>query len=222
MILNNINIKLEKGKTYALVGPTGGGKSTLASLLSRLYDTSEGEVLLEDRDIRAYDSEDLTNKIGFILQDPFMFTGTIKDNIIYGNTELRKISSEDLLILLKKLELDVFLERFPDGLETMVGNSADTISLGQRQLVAFIRAILRKPELLILDEATANVDTVTEKALQTIISKLPESTTKVVIAHRLSTIEKADQIFFIANGKVEMPLDFSQAVNLIENQKRNS
>lgn len=221
-VLEDINIDLEKGKTYALVGPTGGGKSTLAGLLARLYDPTEGEILLNHRNLKSYSHIELSQKIGFILQDPFMFTGSVIDNITYGNQQLMNISEEELMDILKQNKLDIFLERFPEGLTTKIDNSVESISLGQRQLIAFIRAVLRNPEMLILDEATANVDTVTEKILQTIISNLPEKTVKVVIAHRLSTIENADQIFFIANGKVEKPLDFTSAVNLIQKQRSRS
>lgn len=221
-VLEDINIDLEKGKTYALVGPTGGGKSTLAALLARLYDPTEGEILFNHRDLKSYSRTELSKKIGFILQDPFMFTGTVMDNITYGNQELAYITKEELMDILKQNKLDTFLERFPDGLTTRIDNSADSISLGQRQLIAFIRAVLRKPEMLILDEATANVDTVTEKILQKIISNLPEQTVKIVIAHRLNTIENSDQIFFIANGRVEKPVDFDSAVALIKQQRLKS
>lgn len=221
-VLEDVSIELEKGKTYALVGPTGGGKSTLASLLARLYDPAEGEILLENRDLKSYSNGELSQKIGFILQDPFMFTGSVLENITYGNSDLRNTTEKELMNILQNNNLDIFLERFPEGLGTMINNSVESISLGQRQLIAFIRAVLRNPEMLILDEATANVDTITEKILQKIISNLPEKTVKVVIAHRLSTIESADQIFFIANGRVERPVDFGSAVNLIQNQKLKS
>lgn len=222
MILHNLNIDLEKGKTYALVGPTGGGKSTTASLMVRLYDATEGRVFFKGKDIRSYNFEDLSAQIGFILQEPFLFTGTISENIKYGNPELLEVSDKNLEKLLKEMGLERVVSRFQDGLKTKISSGAENISLGQRQLISFIRIILRKPELLILDEATANVDTVTEQLLETILQKLPKETTKVIIAHRLNTIENADQIFFISGGRVEKPRDFQTTMDLINNSQGKS
>lgn len=220
--LDNINIEMEKGKTYALVGPTGGGKTTTASLMARLYDVSEGRIILNNRDIRSYSNNELSQLIGFILQEPFLFTGTLSDNIKYGNIGIDKMSNEELEIRLKELGLEKILERFSQRLETHISNNADNISLGQKQLIAFLRILLRQPKLLILDEATANIDTVTEELLEDIISKLPKETTKIIIAHRLNTIENADQIFFISSGKIEKPVDFRSALELIKNSKGKS
>ncbi len=222
MILKGININLKAGKTYALVGPTGGGKSTTASLMVRLYDATEGRVFFKGQDIRSYSSEELADGIGFILQEPFLFTGTISDNIKYGNKELVNSSDEELAQILKEMGLEAVVNRFQDGLQTKINAGAENISLGQRQLISFVRVILRKPDLLILDEATANVDTVTEQLLEEILNKLPTETTKVIIAHRLNTIEKADQIFFVSGGVIEEPLDFASAMDLINTSGRNS
>jgi len=196
MVLNKINMELEIGKTYALVGPTGGGKSTIASLMSRLYDVSEGQIFFKGRDIRSYESSELSKQIGFILQEPFLFTGTLIDNIKYGNTDLEDFTEEQLEIKLKDLGLETLLIRFSEKLKTIIEPGGENISLGQKQLIAFVRVLLREPKLLILDEATANIDTVTEKLLDDILKKLPRDTSKVIIAHRLNTIESADQIFF--------------------------
>lgn len=220
-ILNNINLTLEKGKTYALVGPTGGGKTTTASLMARLYDVTSGVVLLDGRDIRTYSSEERTNKIGFILQEPFLFTGTIKDNIIYGNKKYLEISDENLTNILKEKDLYNLLNNFSDGINTEIVYGRDNISLGQKQIIAFIRAILREPEVLILDEATANIDTVTEKILDDIINKLPQKTTKIIIAHRLNTIENADKIFFVNKG-IQSAGSFKEAVDLLMNNTRTT
>ena len=162
-ILHNISFKLERGKTYALVGPTGGGKTTTASLIARLYDPSKGEVLLNGKDIRSYQPEEKTKKIGFILQEPFLFTGTVKENILYGNELYLKHSNEAFEQVITDAGLGNLLALFDEGLDTKVTTGGDGISLGQKQLIAFMRAVLRNPEILILDEATANIDTVTEK-----------------------------------------------------------
>ncbi len=221
-ILKNVNLELEKGKTYALVGPTGGGKSTTASLMVRLYDPTSGVINFWGKDIKSYSFKELSNRIGFILQDPLLFTGTVGENIRYGNNELASLSDQELLDRLKEAGLSDFIEKFDSGLETAINNNAENISLGQKQIISFIRIILRNPDLLILDEATANIDTVTEELLQNIINKLPKKTTKVIIAHRLNTIKKADQIFFVNNGSIEKAKDFKNVESLILKQKRSS
>jgi ATP-binding cassette, subfamily B, bacterial len=221
-VLKNIDFSLERGKTYALVGPTGGGKTTTASLMARLYDPAKGVVYLEGRDIRYYEPAERVRKIGFIPQEPFLFTGTVRENILYGNEEHQKYSDEALMRVLEDSQLAKLLERFPHGLETKILSSGDAISLGQKQLIAFIRAVLRRPDILILDEATANIDTVTEKLLDEIIKKLPPTTTKVIIAHRLNTIENADEIFFVNAGEVTPAGSMEHAVEMLLSGKRQS
>ena len=221
-VLKNINFKLERGKTYALVGPTGGGKTTTASLMARLYDPSKGEVLFNGKDVRSYQPGDRAQKIGFILQEPFLFTGTVRDNILYGNERCKNYSNDQLAAALEKAGLSKLLERFSQGLDTKVATTGDSISLGQKQLIAFIRAVLRDPELLILDEATANIDTVTEQLLEQIIQKLPPQTTKVIIAHRLNTINDADQIFFVNSGDITLAGSMEQAVKMLLQGNRES
>ncbi len=221
-ILKRINFKLEKGKTYALVGPTGGGKTTTASLMARLYDPTEGTVYLEGKDIRSYESDERAKKIGFILQEPFLFTGTVYENIIYGNKEHALYTHEELEEVLEKAHLAKLLSRFSEGLDTKILPGGDAISLGQKQLIAFMRAVLRNPDLLILDEATANIDTVTEQLLEEILRKLPAKTTRVIIAHRLNTIENADQIFFVNGGEVTLAGDMEHAVNMLLHGQRKS
>jgi len=221
-ILKNVSFNLEHGKTYAFVGPTGGGKTTTASLMARLYDPTSGQILLDGMDIRSMDLNSRTSKIGFILQEPFLFSGTIRDNILYGNAEFKDISNEALSKVLAESGLDGLLEHFDGGLNAELKSSDDGISLGQKQLIAFIRAVLRKPELLILDEATANIDTVTEQLLDEILKKLPESTTRIIIAHRLNTIENADEIYFINSGAVIKAGSMEDAVNLLMKGKRES
>ena len=214
-VLKSVSFVLERGKTYALVGPTGGGKTTTASLMARLYDPTEGTVLLNGKDIRAYPPEERAEKIGFILQEPFLFTGTVRDNILYGNARHAALSDEALRQTLEDAGLSGLLARFEDGLETEVSASGDALSLGQKQLIAFIRATLRNPEILILDEATANIDTVTEQLLEEILDRLPASTTRVIIAHRLNTIDNADAIFFVNGGTVTLAGSMEKAVDML-------
>jgi ATP-binding cassette subfamily B protein len=161
-------------------------------------------------------------KIGFILQEPFLFSGTVKENILYGNEVYKDKSNEEVLALLEAANLSSLLARFSQGLETEIRSSGDAISLGQKQLIAFMRAALREPDVLILDEATANIDTVTEQLLEEILHKLPAKTTRVIIAHRLNTIENADEIFFVNGGEVTQAGDMEHAVDLLLHGKRQS
>jgi ATP-binding cassette subfamily B protein len=221
-VLRDVSFEMEKGKAYALVGPTGGGKTTTASLMARLYDPTQGSVLLHGRDIRSYTPEERAQKIGFILQDPFLFSGTVRDNIVYGNPPFKDYSSQQLASVLEEANLSTLISRFSEGLDTVVTTSGNSISLGQKQLIAFMRAALRRPELLILDEATANIDTVTEELLQEILLKLPPSTTRVIIAHRLNTIDNVDQIFFVNSGEITLAGSMEHAVDMLLHEKRAS
>lgn len=221
-ILSNVSFDLEQGKTYAFVGPTGGGKTTTASLIARLYDPNSGQILLNGVDIRSLDAGMRAAKIGFILQEPFLFTGTIRDNILYGNECFNDLSDDELMKELQEVRLDGLLERFEGGLTAEIKSTGEGISLGQRQILAFIRAVIRRPDLLILDEATANIDTVTEQLLDDILRKLPDSTTRIIIAHRLNTIENADEIYFVNSGQVTKAGSMQDAVELLLHGKRES
>jgi ATP-binding cassette subfamily B protein len=221
-VLHDINFTLKKGQTVAFVGPTGGGKTTTASLIARLYDPTEGEVFFDGRDLRTYSAEELSNKIGFILQEPFLFNGSVRDNILYGNEAYKKLDNDQLNKVLRDADLESLVHRFENGLDTAIVSGGDSMSLGEKQLIAFIRAVLRKPDLLILDEATANIDTITEKLLEEILEKLPGSATKVIIAHRLNTIENADEIFFVNSGEVTAAGNFENALQLLLEGKRES
>jgi ATP-binding cassette, subfamily B, bacterial len=214
-ILNNVSLELEQGKSYALIGPTGEGKSTTASLMSKLLTPNSGQIVFQNKDLLDWNKVDLYNQIGFILQEPYLFSGTLLDNIVYGNDELMhfstafnpNVSKEEgkqfEKILIDK-GLDKLIALFPDRLKTEVTNNSANISLGQKQIINFVRVILRSPSFLILDEASANLDTITEKLLQEILDKLPKETTKVIIAHRLNTIKNVDQVFQVGGGRVEI------------------
>ena len=222
-VLDDVSFTLERGRTYALVGPTGGGKTTTAMLMARLYDPSEGKVYLDGRDIRSFDASERAARIGFILQDPFLLSGTIRDNIVYGHAELAELSDEALAELMASQGLSGFLARFGElGLATSVKGTGDGLSLGQKQLIAFLRAVLRRPEVLILDEATANIDTVTEQMLEEVLAKLPETTTKVIIAHRLNTIQNADEIFFVGGAAVTPAGSMEHAMGMLLSHDRES
>jgi ATP-binding cassette subfamily B protein len=221
-VLHKINLSLEKGKTYALVGPTGGGKTTTASLMARLYDATSGQILLAGKDIKTFSSEERTKKIGFILQEPFLFSGSVRENILYGNEQYQNYTNQQLEDVIHSSALESLLARFDQGLETKVVSTGDGMSLGQKQLIAFMRAVLRSPELLILDEATANVDTITEQLLEDILKKLPKSTTQVIIAHRLNTIASADEIFFVNSGQITQAGSMEHAVEMLLHNKRQS
>lgn len=222
-VLECVNLTLERGRTYALVGPTGGGKTTTAMLMARLYDPTQGTVYLDGRDIRTFTAAERASKIGFILQDPFLISGTVRDNIVYGHPDLGGLGAEALVERMKALGLSGFLARFGEsGLETPVKGAGDGLSLGQKQLVAFLRAVMRAPEILILDEATANIDTVTEQMLEDVLARLPETTTKVIIAHRLNTIQNADEIFFVGGGAVTAAGSMARAMDMLLGHERTS
>jgi len=156
------------------------------------------------------------------LQEPFLFKGTVGENILYGNESLKDLSEEEIKKLLSENNLYDLLVRFKSGLSTKISGEGDDLSLGEKQIIAFMRAVLRKPELLIMDEATANIDTVTEKQLGEILDQLPKSTTRVIIAHRLNTIANADEIFFINGGKITAAGDIDNAMKLLLENKKES
>jgi ATP-binding cassette subfamily B protein len=221
-VLEGVSFALERGRTYALIGPTGGGKTTAAMLMARLYDPTHGKVCLDGREIRSLTDGERASKIGVILQEPVLLVGTVRDNIVYGHAELEALADAALAARLASHGLEGFLSRFPGGLATPVSSGGDGLSLGQKQLVAFLRAVLREPKVLILDEATANIDTVTEKLLEQMLDRLPAVTTKVIIAHRLNTIRKADRIFFVGGRRITDAGSLAQAVNLLLTVERIS
>ncbi|MCB8940577.1 MAG: ABC transporter ATP-binding protein [Ardenticatenaceae bacterium] len=198
-VLHNINLHIAAGQTVALVGPTGAGKSSIANLIARFYDATEGQVLIDGIDVQAVQQQSLRAQTGIVSQDPFLFSGTIGDNIRFGN----EAATETAVIEAAKLaNAHEFIAALPDGYETQILEGGVNISLGQRQLICIARAVLADPRLLILDEATANVDTLTEALIQEALERLLQGRTAIVIAHRLSTIRRADLICVVRDGRI--------------------
>lgn len=218
-VVKHVNLKLEFGKSYAFVGPTGSGKSTTVSLIPRLYLPTSGQIYLAGKSLDEIPQDEISQLVGFILQDPVIKPGTLLENLTYGNKKLDGISKEDMISHLKNKDLLGILSQFPDGLNTKIIPKQSNLSLGQYQIIAFLRAVLREPSILILDEATANIDTVTENLLQHVIDNLPSSTTLITIAHRLNTIESADQIFFVAGTDITAAGSLEDALLKIKNYK---
>ncbi len=198
-ILHDISFEVEGGETLALVGPTGAGKSTVLKLLLRLYDVNEGAVRIDDQDIREVSLSSLRRSMGYVPQDAFMFYGTVKENIEYGTFGA---DHEDVVKAAQAAEAHDFIMNLPDGYDTMVGERGVKLSGGQRQRIAIARAILKDPDILILDEATSDVDTETEMLIQRSINRLTTDRTTFAIAHRLSTIKDADQIVVLEDGQI--------------------
>ncbi|MDQ4002720.1 MAG: ABC transporter ATP-binding protein/permease [Actinomycetota bacterium] len=197
--LRGINLVVESGQTAALVGPTGAGKTTIANLIPRFYDVSAGAVRVDGHDVREVERRSLRKGIATVLQEPFLFSGTIAENIGYGRLEA---SQEEIEAAARAVSAHGFIAALPDGYDTHLAAGGGTLSGGQRQLVSFARAVLADPRILILDEATSNVDTRTEALIQDALGTLLKGRTSVVIAHRLSTIRNADLILVVENGRI--------------------
>ena len=198
-VLNDISIEINKGQTTAIVGSTGSGKSTLIKLILRLYDSTSGEIKFDGKNIRDLELDSLRNKIGLVSQDIFLFEGTVFENIAYGNLDAK---DEEVWEAAKLSESDKFINLLPNKENTIVGERGQKLSGGQRQRISIARAILKNPEILILDEATSAVDNETEAAIQRSINTLKEGRTVIAIAHRLSTIRNAEIIYVLEEGKV--------------------
>lgn len=198
-VLKGIDFKVNPGETVAIVGATGAGKSTIISLITRFYDINEGEILLDDIDIRDYELYHLRSQIGVVLQDVFLFHGTIFENLTLGD---ENITLEQIKKIAQEIEVDDFIESLPGGYHFVVSERGSSISLGQRQLLSFLRAYLSNPKILILDEATSSIDHESEKLIQKATEKITKNRTSIIIAHRLSTIEKADKIIVMDQGKI--------------------
>ena len=198
-VLFDINLVVQPGQTVALVGPTGAGKTSIANLIGRFYDVDSGQVLVDNHDVRSVRLQSLRRQMGVVPQDSFLFSGTIADNIRYGNLSATDIEVEDAAKLANAHD---FVSRLPDGYATAVMERGQNLSLGQRQLICFARAVLARPRILILDEATSSVDTRTEVLIQSALGGLLKGRTSIVIAHRLSTIRDADQVLVVQGGRI--------------------
>ncbi len=199
LVLNDISFHIKAGQTVALVGTTGAGKTTVASLVPRFYDVNQGTIRIDGHDLRNITRASLRSQMTMVLQEPFLFSGTIRENIRYGKLEATDTEVE---IAAKTASAHDFISALPKGYDTPLGEAGSGLSQGQRQLLAFARAILANPSIFILDEATANIDTRTEAMIQRALETLLKTRTSIVIAHRLSTIEHADNIIVLENGKI--------------------
>lgn len=198
-ILKGIDFKLTKGKSIAIVGPSGSGKSTITNLIPRLYDVDRGQVLFDGVDVRDWEIEALRDQIGVVTQDTYLFNGTIRENLLYANP---LASDEDIYKVAKKANIYDFIKKSPEGLDTIVGNRGLKLSGGEKQRLSIARILLKDPALLIFDEATASLDSISEQLIQDAINELMGSRTSIMIAHRLSTILMADEIIVVKDGKI--------------------
>lgn len=198
-VLHNVNFKIKPGENIALVGPTGAGKTTITSLISRFYDATEGRVLIDGKDVSKVNLNSLRNQMGVMLQDTFLFSDSIKENIRYGKLDA---TDEEIIAAAKAVSAHEFIMKLENGYDTNVNERGSRLSVGQRQLISFARALLANPRILILDEATSNIDTATEILVQQGINKLLSGRTSFVIAHRLSTIRDCDKIMVIDEGHI--------------------
>jgi ATP-binding cassette subfamily B protein len=198
-VLKNVSFKVNPGETVALIGPTGSGKSSSMALIHRFYDVQQGQVLVGGHDVRSLTQNSLGRQIAMVLQEPFLFTGTVLENIRYNKAEATR---EEVIEAAKAVGAHEFIMRLPDGYDSVLGERGGGLSLGQRQLVSFARALVADAKILVLDEATANIDSYTEMLIQKALVKLLEGRTGLVIAHRLATIREADRIIVLQNGQL--------------------
>ena len=198
-LIDGLSVAAEPGQTVAIVGPTGAGKTTLVNLIMRFYELDRGAITLDGRDIATLRRDELRAEIGMVLQDTWLFGGTIRDNIAYGNPTA---TEAEILEAARVTYVDRFVRHLPDGYDTVINDEGDNISVGQRQLITIARAFLAEPAILILDEATSSVDTRTEVLIQKAMNRLRTGRTSFVIAHRLSTIRGADIILVMEDGRI--------------------
>jgi ATP-binding cassette subfamily B protein len=210
LVLNHVSFEVERNHILAIVGPTGAGKSSIVNLILRFYEAQEGKVLINGRDARDLSFSDLRGMISLILQDPFLFAGTIMDNIRYGKPDA---SDEEVVEVSKKIGLDSFVRSLPSGYATIISEGATNLSMGQKQLICFARAFLPNPKILIMDEATSGVDPYTELQLQKALASVLQGRTSIIIAHRLSTIRLANRIIVLKDGEVAESGTFSSLMD---------
>ena len=211
-ILKDFNLTIENGERIGIVGPTGAGKSTISNLIHRFYDTNKGKVILGGVEIRKLSQEYIGKKVGMVLQDPFLFSGTILDNVKYGNKD---VSLNDVEKATKELGMMDFINSLDDGFNTVIGQRGSDLSMGQRQLLSILRALVADTQYLILDEATSSIDSYTEKKIQKALDILLQNRTSITIAHRLATVRKCDKIIVLNAGKVE---EIGSHEQLLDNQ----
>ena len=198
-VLNNISFKINPGESFAIVGPTGSGKTTITNLITKFYEINTGNILIDGKNIDDYSLETVRNKIGIILQDVFLFADTIFNNITLFNQDIRL---EDVENAAKELEIHDFITSLPGGYNFNVSERGTTLSAGQKQLIAFLRVLVNNPDILILDEATSSIDSYSEDLIKNATKKITKDKTSIIIAHRLSTIESANKIIYMENGKI--------------------
>ena len=198
-VLQNINLHIKSGETVGIIGGTGSSKSSLVSLISRLYDVSEGEVLVGGKDVRAYDIETLRNEVSVVLQKNVLFSGTIKENLRWGDKEA---TDEDIKRVCKLAGADEFIELMPDKYDTYIEQGGSNVSGGQKQRLCIARALLKKPKILILDDSTSAVDTATDTKIRSAFKSEIPDTTKIIIAQRISSVQEADKIVVLDDGKI--------------------
>ncbi len=198
-VLEHFNLKVPQGKTVAIVGETGAGKSTLVNLVCRFFEPTEGKILIDGKDARERSVQWLHSNIGYVLQTPHLFSGTIRENLLYGREDA---TDAELDAAIRSVNAERIIERMEHGYDTLVGEGGNTLSTGEKQLLSFARAILVNPAIFVLDEATSSIDTLTEQLIQQAIDKLMRGRTSFVIAHRLSTVRSADVILVVDNGKI--------------------
>ena len=212
-VLKNINFNVKAGETLALVGSTGSGKSSIINLINRFYEYQKGTILLDNKNLRDYSISTLRKQFGYVPQDIFLFSDTIRNNLTLGN---KRISDQEIWDAIYSVKAEKFIKKLPGELDFNVMERGTTLSVGQRQLISCIRIILFNPTILLLDEATSSVDSGTEEIIQNAIIKILDNRTSIVIAHRLSTIEQADKIIVIENGEI---VESGTHLELMENKK---
>ena len=198
-VLKGVSFTAQPGETFAIVGPTGAGKTTIINLLPRFYDVTEGSVKIDGVDVRDVKAESIRKQVGIVLQDTFLFSTTVMENVRFGKPDA---TDEEVMAAIKLANADSFIERLPEKYQTVLGERGSGLSQGQRQLLSIARAALADPRILILDEATSSVDTRTERLIQKAFDQLLAGRTSFVIAHRLSTIRNADQILVLKAGQI--------------------